>query len=86
MRLLSTHLKGTQDKGIILQPGKGKDIEVYMDSDFAGNLDPKDKKDTDTVISRHRSVIMYTKCPLLQKSQLQTESDLSSTESEFIGL
>ena len=40
----------------------------------------------DTARSQHGYVIKYAGCPLLWKSQLQTEIALSSTESEYTGL
>ena len=42
--------------------------------------------DRDTARSRHGYIINYAGCPLLWKSQLQTEVALSSTESEYTGL
>ncbi len=43
-------------------------------------------QDRDTARSRHGYFIMYKGCPLIWKSQLQTEIVLSSTESEYNGL
>ena len=40
----------------------------------------------DTARSRHGYVIMYAGCPVVCKSQLQTEITLSSTEAENTGL
>ena len=79
---------GTKDKGTILRPSKEKqDLEVYVDADFAGNWDAKEAAhDRDTARSRHGYLIMYAGCPILWKSQLQTEIALSSTESEYTGL
>ena len=64
----------------------GKELEVYVDADFAGNWDPKEYTDRDTARSRHGYVIMYAGCPIMYKSQLQNECALSSTESEYTGL
>ena len=79
-------MKGTRNKGTILRPDKTKGLEVYVDADFAGNWDPKEHQDRDTARSRHGYIIMYARCPILAKSQLQTEIALSSTESEYTGL
>ena len=57
-----------------------------MDADFAGNWDPSEYEDCDTARSRHGYYINYAGCPILWKSQLQTEVALSSTESEYTGL
>jgi hypothetical protein len=77
---------GTRDKGVILKPDGGRGLEVFVDADFAGNWDPEEYEDRDTARSRHGYIIMYAGCPILWKSQLQTEVALSSTESEYTGL
>ena len=77
------YLKGTQEKGTIFWPIKGKYIEVYLDADFAGNWKKNEIEDPDTTILRHGYFIMYTGCPLLKKPQLQTECDLYSIDSEY---
>ena len=58
-----------------------------MGASFAGDWDPKEAAaDRDTVRSRHGYIISYGGCPLLWKSQMQTEIALSSTESKYTGL
>ena len=86
VRWLVKYLKGTRDKGTILRPNGEKQLEVYVDADFSGNWDPKEKWDRDTARSRHGYFVMYAGCPILWKSQLATEIALSSTESEYTGL
>ena len=86
VRWLARYLKGSRDKGVILKPKAGKQLEVHVDADFAGNWDAKEWRDPDTARSRHGYIISYAGCPLLWKSQLQTEHALSSTESEYTGL
>ena len=86
LRWLGRYLKETRDKGTILCPNKDKNLEVYVDADFAGNFDREDTQDRDTARSRHGYILMLHGCPLTWKSQLQTEITLSSTESEYTGL
>ena len=86
VKWLDRYLKGTRDKGTILRPQKGHDLEVFVDADFAGNWDPNEHWDRDTARSRHGYIIRYAGAPLLWKSQMQTEIALSSTKSEFTGL
>ncbi|GFH52929.1 hypothetical protein CTEN210_09405 [Chaetoceros tenuissimus] len=86
IRWLARYLKGSRDKGTILKPNKSRDLELYVDADFAGNWDSKETQDRDTARSRHGYFIFYKGCPILWKSQLQTEISLSSTESEYTGL
>jgi hypothetical protein len=84
---LARYLKGTKDKGTILKPFEGKDLEVFIDASFCGDLCPEEAAmDRDTARSRHGYIIQYAGCPLLWKSQLQTEIAMSSTESEYTGL
>ena len=64
-----------------------RELEVYVDASFCGDWDPTEAaNDRDTARSRHGYIINYAGCPLLWKSQLQTEIALSSTESEYTGL
>ena len=86
IRWLARYLKGTRNKGIVMNPKSDKGLEVYVDADFAGSWDPKESHIRDTARSRHGYVIFYGGCPLIWKSQLQTEIALSSTESEYTGL
>jgi hypothetical protein len=87
IRWLGRYLKATQDKGLILKPSEHKDLELYCDADFAGNWDSHEAgHDRDTARSRHGYIIMYANCPIVWKSQMQTEIALSSTESEYTGL
>jgi hypothetical protein len=87
VRWLGRYLSGTRDKGTILKPIPGKDLEVFVDASFCGDWDAKEAaQDRDTARSRHGYIIRYAGCPLLWKSQLQTEIALSSTESEYTGL
>ena len=61
-------------------------MEVLVYADFTGNWNRSESEDRDTSRSRHGYVIMYEGCPILHKSQLQTEIALSGTESEYTGL
>ena len=73
--------------GTIMKPMANMDLEVFVDASFCGDWDPKEAAhDRDTARSRHGYVISYANCPLLWKSQLQTEIALSTTESEYTGL
>jgi hypothetical protein len=86
IRWLGRYLKATRHQGTILRPVKGKDMEIYVDANFAGNWDSNETWDQDTARSRHGYIISYVRCPIIWKSQLQTKTALSSTESEYTGL
>ena len=60
---------------------------MFVDSDFAGNWDPKlAGADRSTARSRHGFYICYGGIPIAYKSSLQQEIALSSTEAEITGL
>ena len=86
VRWLARYLKGTRDKGIIMRPDDTKHMHVYVDADFAGNWNRDESNERDTARSRHGYAITYLNCPIIWKSQMQTEIALSSTESEYIGI
>ena len=84
--MVSTVPKRDSDKGIIMRPDPDRELELYVDADFAGNWNKEESNVRDTARSRHGYVINYKGCPILCKSQLQNEIALSSTESEYIGI
>ena len=86
VRWIARYLKGTMNEGIIMKPTKLEDLKLYVDADFSGNWSKDESDDRDSARSRHGYIVNYYGCPLLWKSQLQTEIALSSTESEYIGL
>ena len=87
VRWIVKYLKATRDKGMIYKPDLSKSFEVFVDSDFSGNWDRSiAHNDPDTARSRHGYIITYAGCPIIWKSQLQTEIALSSTEAEYTGL
>ena len=86
VRWIGKYLKGTRDKGMRFEPDESKGLEVFVDADFAGNYDKLDTSNRDTARSRHGYIIRYNGCPVVWKSQLQTEIALSTTEAEYTGL
>jgi hypothetical protein len=87
VRWLGRYLKGTRKMGTIMRPIPDKELEVYVDASFCGDWESSEAvRDRDTARSRRGYIINYAGCPLLWKSQLQTEIALSSTESEYTGL
>lgn len=86
VRWLARYLKGTRNKGIIMRPDETKNMCMYVDADFAGNWNREEANDRDTARSRHGYTITYLNCPIVWKSQMQSEIALSSTESEYIGI
>jgi hypothetical protein len=68
-----------------MKPMLDKDLEVFVDASFCGDWDPKEAATDRTARSRNGYIVKYAGCPLLWKSQLQTEVALLSTESEYTG-
>ena len=88
VKLIGRYLHGTRNKGIFLRPTNDS-FTVWADADFSGNWKKDDQEsvhDPNTARSRSGYIIAYLGCPILWKSQLQTEIALSSTESEYISL
>ena len=79
-------MNGTKDKGIIFRPDPSRGLECYVDADFAGGWNKGDADDANSVMSRTGYVIMYSGCPILWCSKLQTEVALSTTAAEYIAL
>ena len=86
MKRIGRYLLGTADKGIILQPDRNKNVECYVDADFAGNWNKAEAEDAVNMLSRTGYVIQFMGCPILWVSKLQTEIALSTTEAEYIAL
>ena len=86
LKWLGRYLHGTADEGITLKPSDGQ-LDLYVDSDFAGNWDPEIAgTDPSTARSRTGFILFYAGCPLVWTSTLQTEICLSSTEAEYVAL
>ena len=69
-----------------MRPVPDKELELFVDADFAGNWKKQESNNRENARSRHGYFIMYKDCPIMWKSQLQGEIALSSTESEYIGI
>ena len=85
VKWLGRYLKLTRDKGLILRPDETRGLEVYVDASFASDWDLVMSHKNRTARSRHGYIIYYAGCPVLTKSQFQTEIALSTTESEYTG-
>ena len=86
IKTIVRYLHRTSDKGTIVTPTGDLSIDCYVDADFAG----LHGRDPDHVPSSAKSrtgyIIMLGGCPILWKSQLQTEISLSTLESEYSAL
>ena len=80
------YLKGTRDKGTVAKPNKVKEIQCFIDADFAGGFNKEVPEDPSTVVSRTRYTIKYKNCPILWVSKLQQDIALGMTKSEYVAL
>ena len=81
------YLKGTIDKGLILNPSDALHLDCYPDADYAGLLwNHEDSNDPHCVRSRTGYVITLAHCPVIWASKMQTEIALSTMEAEYIAL
>ena len=68
-------------------PDFTKGLEIFVDSDWAGNWDPTSKMhDPDTAKLRCGFIAMFAGVPVMWSSRLSTSVALSSMKAECIGL
>ena len=86
VKMIVRYLKGTTAKGIIFKPTGTYKVDCYVDADFTG-LHGRDPQEMPTSARSRTSYIMFfSGCPLLWKSQLQTETALSTFHAEYVAL
>lgn len=87
VRRICRYLQATTDKGYILHPRNTlRNLDCYVDADFAGMWNEEITDEPSSVKSRTGYVILFANCPVLWVSKLQTEIALSTTEAEYIAL
>jgi hypothetical protein len=86
VRRICRYLHGTKDKGYILKPTSSRNLNCYVDADFAGLWNAESSEEPCSVKSRTGYIITFANCPVLWSSKLQTEIALSTTEAEYIAL
>ncbi|KAL7555000.1 hypothetical protein ACHAWF_018958 [Thalassiosira exigua] len=82
VKRIGRYLKGTMDKGLILDPSDNLTKDCYPDADFAGLWGHEHPQDPHCVRSRTGYVITLAGCPVLWVRKLQTEIALSTMESD----
>ena len=86
MKRIGRYLKGTMDKGLILDPSDDLSLDCWPDAHFAGLWGHEHPQDPHCVRSRKCYVITLAGCPVLWSSKLQTDIALSTMESEYVAL
>ncbi len=83
---IGRYLKGTINKGLILNPSHDLHLDCYPDADFAGLWKHEHPDDPHCVRSRTGYLITLANCPVIWASKMQTEIALSTMEAEYIAL
>ena len=69
-----------------MKPDTEKEIECYVDADFAGGWNQEEDKDPGLVLSRIGYVIIYANFPIIWVIRIQIEIALITMEAEYISL
>ena len=80
------YLKGTNSKGMIINPSDAFNVDCHVDADFGGLWGSENDQDPISVKSRTGFIITFMNCPLLWISKIQTQIALSTMEAEYIAL
>lgn len=86
IKTIVRYLKRTSDKGTIVRPTGDLSINCYVDADFSGLYGRDPDYAPSSAKSRTGYIITLGGCPILWKSQLQTEISLSTLEAEYSAL
>ena len=69
-----------------MKPDPRKQMELYVDADFAGEWTRATSLDPRASLSMTGFVLNYAGCPIVWKSTLQTTIALSTAEAEYLAL
>jgi len=83
---IARYLKGTNDKGLVINPTTDSFFECYCDAHFCGLWQVTDPEDPKSVHSRTGFVIVYAGVPIIWCSKLQTQIAFSTVEAEYLAL
>jgi hypothetical protein len=86
LKRIGIYLLGTIDKGTIVRLTDELILNCYADADFAGMFTSSDSDDPKSVRSRTGFIILLGTTPIAWVSKLQSETALSTMESEYIAL
>jgi hypothetical protein len=86
VKTLVRYLAGTVHQGMILKPRGDLKLELFVDADFAGLYMRDPNSSPDSARSRTGYIIKLSNCPLVWKSQLQSDMALSTLEAEYSAL
>ena len=80
------YLARATNKGTIFCPTTQYKLDCYVDTDFMGLHGCEHQDNPTRKMSRTGYIINFGGCPLIWKSQLQTEVALSTIHAEYVAL
>ena len=80
------YLSATSDQGIIFTNTTVFKVDCYVDADFAGLHGSEPQDLSASACSCTGYIMFFCSCPLIWKSQLQTETALSTFHGEYVAL
>ena len=86
VKTILRYLKRTFDRGMTIKPTGTLDLHTYVDADFAGLHGCEPDYAPASAKSRTGYIVFMGNCPIIWKSQLQTEITLSTLEAEYSAL
>jgi hypothetical protein len=86
VKTILRYLKRTATSGIIMKPTTGFEINCYVDADFGGLFRADPDSEPTSARSRTGYIIQLNGCPLIWKSQLQTQITICTQEAEYQAL
>ena len=86
VKMIVRYLAASINEGTIFTPDLSFKLDCYVDADFAGLHGREHQDNPISSKSRTGYVIFFCGCPLLWKSQLQTETALSTFHAEYVAL
>ena len=86
VKIIIRYLSATSDQGVVFTPTTVFNVDYYVDDDFAG-LHGREPQDLcASACSCIGYIMFFCSCPLIWKSQLQTETALSTFHAEYVAL
>ena len=86
IKMIVRYLAGMADKGTIFSPNDNFKIDCCVDADFAGLHGQESENNPLSARSRTGYILFFCGCPVLWKSQLQSEMALSTFHAEYVAL
>jgi hypothetical protein len=86
IKTIVRYLAGSTDQGTIITPTNDLRLRCFVDADFAGLHGQEPDSHPSSTKSRTGYIVSFGGCPLVWKSQLQTETALSTFHAEYVAL